>query len=334
MHDVAVLFLEGGHASTAVGPLEVFRSTGTLWNQITGKPEQPLLDVCAASIGGRAVAAEGPYRIQPDLALEDLVRPDLVFVPSFGLDLEGALQRNAPVIAFLREAHAAGTRVAGVCSGVALLAASGILDGRRATTHWGLLESYRERFPAVDWQPDAVVTEDGGVYCGGGVYAALDLALYLVEKHCGRQVALECARSLLIEMPRDCQAGFAVLPVGSRHEDEVILRAEEWIRQHCREDVHFEALASRLCMSPRNFIRRFKRATGLAPVDYVQRLRVHAARRMLEDGEASVQEVCDKVGYSDPAFFRSVFKRHTGLTPAAYRKRFGASRRAEPPLLA
>lgn len=329
MHDVAILFLEGGHASTAIGPLEVFRAAGTLWNEISGLPPQPAFRVRTASIGGRSVAGEGPYRLEPEEALEGLGVPDLVFVPSFGLDLDGALRRNAPVVAFLRDAHAGGARIAGVCSGVALLAAAGILDGRRATTHWGLLTTYRARFPSVDWQPDAIVSEDGGTYCGGGVYAALDLALYLVEKYRGRELALECARSLLIEMPRDCQAGFAVLPVGNRHEDDVVLRAEEWIRQHCREDIHFEALAGRLGMSPRNFIRRFKRATGLAPVDYVQRLRVHAARRMLEDGEATVQDVCGRVGYSDPAFFRSVFKRHTGLTPATYRKRFGAVRQAD-----
>jgi transcriptional regulator GlxA family with amidase domain len=213
-----------------------------------------------------------------------------------------------------------------VCSGVSLLAEAGLLDGRMATTHWGLVEAYRRRFPAVDWQPDDIVTEDGGVYCGGGVYSALDLALYLVEKHCSRQVALECARSLLIEMPRDCQAGFAVLPVGSRHADDAVRRAEAWIRQHCREEIRFEALAKQLGMSPRNFIRRFKNATGLAPVDYLQRLRVRAARRMLEDGDTNVQEVSVAVGYADPAFFRSIFKRHTGLAPVAYKKKFGEAR--------
>jgi len=323
LFDVTVLFLDGGHASTAVGPLEVFREAGRLWNQLTGAPEQPAFRARAASLGGRSVRANGPYRVAPDEALEDLGATDLVFVPSAGLGLDRVLAQNAPVVAFLRNVHARGTRVAGVCSGVSLLAAAGLLDGRRATTHWGLVAEYRERFPAVDWQPDALVTEDAGICCGGGVHAALDLALYLVEKHCSREVALECSRSLLIDMPRDCQAGFAVLPVGGDHTDAAVLRAEEWIRRHCREEIRFEALASELGMSPRNFIRRFKKATGLAPVDYVQRLRVHAARRMLEDRDTGVQEVCHAVGYGDPSFFRSVFKRHTGHSPAEYKRRFG-----------
>ena len=325
MIDVTVLFLEGSHASTSVGPLEVFRSAGVLWNLLTHEATRPAFRVRSASITGRLVHPEGPYAIQPDEALKDVKRTDLVFVPSAGLGVDEFLARNAAVVAFLRRAHARGTRIAGVCSGVALLAAAGILDGRIATTHWGLVDEYAARFPAVDWRRDAVVTESDGVYCGGGVHAALDLALYLVEKLCDRTTALRCAKALLVDMPRDCQAGFAVLPLGRTHADAAIRRAEEWIHAHCREAFRFEALARELGMSPRNFIRRFKTATGLAPVDYLQRLRVGAAKRLLEEQHVTVQEVGAWVGYEDAAFFRSLFKRHTGMAPAAYRRQFGAT---------
>jgi len=207
---------------------------------------------------------------------------------------------------------------------VALAGEAGLLDGRRATTHWAVAASYRERYPAALWQPEDLVTEDGGIYCGGGVYAALDLSLYLVEKLCDRTTAVQCAKSLVIDMPRDCQAGFAVLPMAARHTDEAVKRAETWIHQHCREDFRFEDLARELGLSPRHFIRRFKEATGLSPLDYLQRLRVGAARRLLEERQVGVQEVSSAVGYDDAAFFRDVFKRHTGLSPAAYRKRFSS----------
>jgi transcriptional regulator GlxA family with amidase domain len=324
--DITVLFLHRGHASTAVGPLEVFHDAGRLWNQIMGTPEEPAFRVRAASIGGRPIRADGPYWIQPDEALERVGATDLIFVPAAGLDLDAVLEANAPVLDFLETMRASGARIAGVCSGVALLAAAGVLDGHLATTHWAVVDEYRQRFPDVDWQPDHIVTEDDGIYCGGGVYAALDLALYLVEKYCDRNVALECARSLLIDMPRDCQTGFAVLPVGTNHHDEAIQRAEQWIREHCREEIRFESLASHLGMSPRNFIRRFKKATGLNPVEYVQQLRVRAARRLLENGNVCIQEVCSQVGYADAAFFRGIFKRHTGLSPTAYMKKFGEAR--------
>ncbi len=324
MLDVTVLFLDRGHASTAAGPLEVFRDAGVLWNVLRHESAEPRFRVRSASIGGLPVRPDAPYTIQPDLALDDVGATDLVFVPSAGLGLEELLARNAPVIEFLRGARAGGARIASVCSGVALAAAADVLDGRPATTHWGLVDAYRARFPRVDWRPEALVTESDGVYCGGGVHAALDLALYLVEKLCGRALAVQCAKSLLIDMPRACQTGFAVLPMGARHADAAIHRAEEWIHRHCREELRFAALARELGMSPRTFIRRFKAATGLAPIDYLQQLRVRAAQRLLEEDDATVQQVGRAVGYEDAAFFRGLFKRHTGLTPDGYRRRFAA----------
>jgi transcriptional regulator GlxA family with amidase domain len=328
MIDVTVLFLDRGHASTATGPLEVFRDAGVLWNVLRNEEAAPRFRVRSASIRGRAVRPDAPYVIRPDLALDDVERTDLVFVPSAGLGLDELLARNAPVVGFLRRMRAAGAQIAAVCSGVALPAAAGLLDGRRATTHWGLVEEYRERFPKADWRPGELITASDGVYCGAGVYAALDLALYLVERLCGRPLALEVSKSLLIDMPRASQTGFAVLPVGKPHADGAIQRAEEWIHRHCREEFRFEGLARELGMSPRNFIRRFKAATGLAPVDYLQRLRVRAAQRMLEERDAGVKEVGRAVGYEDAAFFRRLFERHTGLLPALYRAKFAA--RSEP----
>lgn len=325
MIEVAVLLLECGHLSTAIGPLEIFREAGVAWSELTGGAVKPRFRVRSASIDKRPVRGNAPYAVQPDEALAEIESTDLVFVPSGGTDLDASLERNRPVIDFLQRMRAGGARIAGVCSGVALLAASGMLDGKKATSHWGLLPLYRERFPDVDWQPEALVTESDGVYCGAGVYAALDLALYLVEKLGDRTTAVECAKALLINMPRTCQAGFAVLPLARRHADEPIRRAEEWIHRRYRDDFRFEALATELGMSPRNFIRRFKQATGLSPVDYLQQLRVQVAKRIIEEGWMNVQEVGCEVGYSDAAFFRDLFKRHTGLTPAAYRRQFGSS---------
>jgi transcriptional regulator GlxA family with amidase domain len=202
------------------------------------------------------------------------------------------------------------------------MAEAGILDGKRATTHWGVADILRERYPKVLWQPEEFVTEDGPTLCSGGVYASIDLSLCLVERFCGHEIALQCAKSLLVSMPRSRQSGYSVLPLSHPHSDDKIRQAEDYLQEHFGGAVTIEFLAERIGMGPRNFIRRFKAATGRLPGAYIQMLRVSAAKTLLEHGAASIQAVCTKIGYDDIAFFRNLFKRHTGLTPAEYRSRF------------
>jgi transcriptional regulator GlxA family with amidase domain len=202
------------------------------------------------------------------------------------------------------------------------LAECGLLDGRQATTHWAVAEELRRRYPKVLWRPEQFVTEDRHVFCSGGVYASIDLSLYLVEKFCGHEIALKCAKSLLVSMPRGRQSGYAVVPLSRPHSDDKIKEIEDYLREHFDRDVSINELANRVGMGPRNLLRRFKASTGRVPGAYVQMLRVSAAKELLEHGAASIQAVCSKTGYEDIAFFRSLFKRHTGMTPAEYRSRF------------
>ena len=199
---------------------------------------------------------------------------------------------------------------------------SGILDGHDATTHWGVAEIFRQRYPKVRWQTEQFVTEDGRLFCSGGVYASIDLSLYLVEKFCGHEIALKCAKSLLLSMPRGRQSGYSVVQLSRPHSDDKIRKTEEYLQQHFDSDISIDRLAERAGMGPRNFIRRFKAATGRVPGAYVQTLRVSAAKEMLENGASSIQAVSSKIGYDDIGFFRNLFKRHTGMTPGEYRERF------------
>jgi transcriptional regulator GlxA family with amidase domain len=183
-------------------------------------------------------------------------------------------------------------------------------------------DSFRERWPKVIWQTEQMVTEDGRLYCSGGVYASLDLSLYLVDRFCGREVALQCAHSMVLSMPRTSQGGYAVRPLSRPHADDRIRGVEDYLQRHFAEPVSIESLAQRIGMSPRNLARRFKAATGHVPGAYLQDLRVAAAKELLERGSHTVQTVSTRVGYDDVAFFRSLFKRRTGMTPAEYRSRF------------
>jgi transcriptional regulator GlxA family with amidase domain len=323
MTDVTVLFLDGTFSSTAIGPMEVFRHSGSLWNVLTGKRAAPGFRVTTASADGRAVHCDGEIRIQPSAALADVRKTDLIFIPSSGISLDDVVERNAAVVPWLRRWHKRGAAIASVCSGVGLVAATGLLDGKRATTHWGLAERFREKYPRVKWIPELMVTEDHGFYCGGGVNASLDLSLYLVERFCGHEVAMQSAKALLIETSRAWQAGFAIVPLKTDHSDDSISSAQEWLHQNFHQTFPLEAPARRVGMSLRNFVRRFKHATGDSPLIYLQKLRVAAAKRLLESDRRTMQEISDAVGYQDPAYFRSLFQRHTGVSPSAYRRRFG-----------
>ena len=229
-------------------------------------------------------------------------------------------EHDAPALA--EKWHKRGAYVAGICTSVAFLAESGLLDGRQATTHWGISQELQDRYPKVLWRPEQFITEDNRVLCSGGVYASIDLGLYLVERFCGHEVALQCAKSLLVSMPRARQSGYSVLPLSRPHSDSKIREAEEYFQRQYNRNVSIESIAERIGMSPRNFIRRFKTATGHLPGAYLQTLRMAAAKELLERSDLPVQHICSKIGYEDVAFFRSLFKRHTAMTPVEYRNRF------------
>jgi transcriptional regulator GlxA family with amidase domain len=320
--EVVVVLLGEGYASTAIGPVEVFHSAGVLWNWLHDEPQRPRFRVRTASVDGKSVASLCSVGLKPTCSIHEVKRADIIVLPASGKDLDAHVVQNTPLQRWLRRWHDKGAYVAGICTGVASVAAAGLLDGRRATTHWAVADLMRQRFPRVNWQPEQFVTEDDRVMCSGGVYSAIDLSLYLVEKFCGHEVALQTAKSLLVSMPRGRQSGYAVLPLSRPHDDDRIRGAEDWLRQNFESDVSIETLAGRVGMSTRNFIRRFKSATGRLPGAYVQMLRIAAARDLLERGAPSIQTVCSKVGYEDIAYFRGLFKRHTGMTPVEYRARF------------
>ncbi|MFI4924074.1 MAG: GlxA family transcriptional regulator [Vicinamibacteria bacterium] len=320
-YDVTVVLVDDGYASTAIAPIEVFFAAGRLWNLLHGEAQQPRFRVRTVSVDGKPVRGLVDFSITPGGGIGDVARTDIVVISASGWDIAERVAKSK-LMPWLRSMHARGAYVTGICSGVALVAESGLLDGRQATTHWAVAPILAQRYPKVRWRSDQFVTEDGHVLCSGGVYASIDVALYLVEKLCGHEIALRTAKSLLVGMPRSRQSGYAVLPLSRPHADERIRRAEEYMQKHYADGYAIEAIAERIGMSPRNFIRRFKAATGSLPGAYAQAVRIAAAKTMLEQGQLSIQAVCERTGYEDVAFFRALFKRHTGMTPHEYRDRF------------
>lgn len=323
MLDVTVVLLDDGPSSTAIVPIEIFHSAGALWNELHGRPTAPAFRVTTASLDGGAVRSPKGLAIQPETSIGAVKRTDIVIVPTSGLQLDAKLLENSALLPWLRQHYAAGAYLVGVCMGAAYLAEAGLLDGRMATTHWALGDDFARRYPQVNWRPDLFVTEDQRLLCSGGVYASVDVSLYLVEKLCGHEIAVQCAKSLLLPMPRMHQSGYAVLPLSPPHADDRIRAVEAYLQRNYRDPISTDALARQAGLGARTFLRHFKAATGRHPAAYLQAVRIQTAKAMLERDGAPIQSVSSAVGYDDVAFFRMLFKRSTGMTPAEYRAHFG-----------
>ncbi|MCO6413367.1 MAG: helix-turn-helix domain-containing protein [Thiogranum sp.] len=323
MH-VSILAFREGLSSTVIGPLEIFRNAGVVWNALLGQATQPVFDVSTVSRDGKPVRFDGGITIIPDKSVTQVRKTDLVIIPAVGLDTDRLLSENRHIIRWLQRQADKGTVIAGACSGVAFMAEAGLLEQREATTHWALAESFRERYPNVDWHPERFITESDNIFCGGGVYAALDLSLHLVERFAGYEVSRQCGRALLIDAPRVSQAGYGTTLVHRQHNDEKIQQAQDYMQDYYNAQFTMDELAQRMGMSTRNFLRRFKQATNDSPLTYLHKLRTSHAKRLLETDFKSVQEICFEVGYEDVPFFRRIFKRYAGVSPREYRQRFGA----------
>ncbi len=326
MLDVTIVMFDDGVSSAAVMPTEILFAAGRLWNLLHGTPEESGFRVRTVSIDGNAVRSPYGLILQPEAAISEVERTDVIIVPTSGLDLDHKLVENQALLPWLRRHHAAGAYIVGVCMGSAYLAAAGLLDGRMATTHWAMADDFAQRFPKVLWHPELFMTEDKRTLCSGGVGSSIDISLYLVEKFCGHEIALQTAKVLLLPMPRLHQSGYAVLPVSKAHDNARIRETEAFLQANFREDISTQALAARVNMTERTFARQFKVATGKLPAAYLQAVRIEAAKVMLENGGDPVQSIAGAVGYCDLAFFRALFKRATGMTPAQYRAAFAPIR--------
>lgn len=326
---VVVYTQNNAFASTIVGPLEVFAYTGGMWNFLMNSPLELQFRVTVASLDGNPVVTRTGLVIQVDQCIFDVGQADFVLITSCGEDIETSLKLSAPVIPWLRQQHAQGVLLGSVCSGLALLAATGLLDGKRATTHWGLLDRMRKKFPALQLQSDQLYVEEPGIVTAGGGYAGTDLALHMVEKWCGATMARQCANAMLLDVNRESQAVFAGIQHHRMHQDERVQQIQNWLDAHFHEEINLDSLAAGYNMSPRNFKRRFKQASGDTPLRYLQKLRIEAAKRILETSDTQVERVAELVGYKDDNYFRQLFNRYTSFTPMAYRNRYGMSKQIQ-----
>jgi transcriptional regulator GlxA family with amidase domain len=311
---VVILAFPGVQPLDVVGPAEVFSGAAILARgaytvEVVAGEREPL-------------RAPSGYGIVPAKTIAACRGPIDTLIVAGGFGVGEALE-DASLVGWVRAAARRSRRVTSVCSGALLLAAAGLLDGRRATTHWASCEELARRHPGVDVDPKPIFVRDGDVWTSAGVTAGIDLALALVEDDLGPEVPREVARWLVVFLQRPGgQAQFSSHLASAPAARAPLRELQAWMADNLDEDLRVEALADRAAMSPRNFARAFRRETGLTPAAYVEALRVEAARQRLERGSEPVDLVAARAGFGTPETMRRAFARRVGVAPAEYRARF------------
>lgn len=322
MQRVVVLGFDGALASAITGVVDLFAMAGVSWNRIQQQDVQRLFKVSIASPDGQPIRCINGLELQAHRSYQEIQTADIVVVPTIAAPIQDVLQQNPELIRFLKSAHADSTLIAGNCTGNFFLAEAGILDNRVATTHWGFQDIFRKHYPQVKLNADLMISRDQNIYCAGGGLAWFDLGLHLIERFYGFEVAMQSAKSFVIDYRRDSQLSYSLLKIGQPHHDELVQNVQNWLEQHFHESFSLDDIATRFNVTTRTLIRHFKQALDLPPNQYLQAIRIEAARKRLEETDQAVDVIMQNIGYQDPSSFRRLFHRKTGLTPLEYRRRF------------
>ncbi|GAB5382559.1 MAG: GlxA family transcriptional regulator [Aliiglaciecola sp.] len=322
MHTVTILGYEQAYASAITGALDLFALAGVTWQRMQGHTPKQRFSVQLASKGKRDIECINQLCLKSQVAIEDVSHTDILIIPTIGGKLEEVLDSNRHLLPFIKYFHQNNADIASNCSGAFFLAEAGILDGRRATTHWGYADTFKNRYPNIKLQPQKLITQDDNIYCSGGGMAWFDLALLLIERYCGHDVATNTAKAHVLDLSRGNQAAYAQIRSKKYHQDVDVLKAQEWLENHFSEPVTLDALAGHVSLSTRTLLRRFKASTQQTPIAYLQSVRVEAAKKLLETESHSLEHITALVGYEDISSFTRLFKSITGLSPSQYRKKF------------
>jgi len=317
MKHVSIIVPQGDSIlSSIIGPFKAL-NTANDYLQKCGQPK--MFDIHLVGLKNETILYDGLFSVHPDVMMKDVKKTDLIIIPAMQPQ---SLPLNLEFIPWITEQYKRGAEVASLCVGAFLLASTGLLKGKKCTTHWMAADAFREMFPDVKLVPEKIITEDNGIYTSGGAYSFVNLVLHLVEKYCGRNAAVYLSKVLEIEIERKSQSPFTVFIGQKGHEDEPIKKAQEYIESNVSQKISVDHLAGIFLISKRNFERRFKKATANTPVEYLQRVKIEAAKKSLESGRENINEVMYAVGYSDSKAFRTTFKKITGLSPLEYRKKY------------
>lgn len=320
MKHITILVPNGeNNLSSIVGAYKILSRANRYWME---KGNTHGFKIELAGSAKKIAFHEGLFSVQPHTDIGSIKKTNLVIIPSLNHNYETALNGNEKMIRWIADQYETGAEIASICTGAFLLAATGLLNNRSCSTHWSFARTLQNLYPEIRVKPDLLITDENGLYTNGGAYSFLNLLLYLVEKYFDRSTAIFCSKVFQIEMDRQRQSEFILFKGLKSHLDETIKEAQLYMEKHLSSMTSIDQLAANFSTGRRNFDRRFIKATGHTPLDYLQRLKIEAAKKAFETSAQNISEVMYEVGYTDIKSFRELFKKITGLSPLEYRKKY------------
>ncbi|MFV8347895.1 GlxA family transcriptional regulator, partial [Flavobacterium sp. ZB4P13] len=284
--------------------------------------KKPLFDVQLVGLKKEVKLNDGLYSVNTSQLLKDITTTDLIVIPALFGDMKSAIAQNQKFLPWINEQYNKGAEVASLCVGAFLLASTGLLNGKKCSTHWGFQNEFREMFPEVEVIDGSIITEELRIYSSGGANSYWNLLLHLVEKYTDRQTAILASKYFAIDIDRDSQATFAMFQGQKNHNDAAVKQAQEFIEDNIQEKITIDELADLVLLGRRSFERRFKISTNNSVLEYINRVKIEFAKKSFETSRKNINEVMYDVGYTDTKAFRTIFKKITGLNPIEYRNKY------------
>ncbi len=319
MRNISILVPESALLAAVDDPRHIFSQVNDFYRQA----EKPaVFDINLVGLKKEVQVHNNLFTIHADALVNDVEKTDLIFIPAFTGGAGDFLEKNKALIPWLIERHNDGAEIVSLCVGAFLLAATGLIDGKKCSTHWNAANEFRRMFPKINLVTDQIITEEDGIYTSGGATLYWNLLLYLVEKYTNRETAILTAKIFAIDIERHSQSPFIIFKGQKKHRDEEISRAQKYIETNFQNKISIEELSDKFAISRRSLERRFKKATNNTVAEYIQRVKIEAAKKSFETSRKNIGEVMFDVGYSDTKAFRGIFKKITGMTPFDYRNKY------------
>lgn len=324
MKEVMIIVSEQTDAVSLTGTRMILKVVNQFYEEET---HSPFFNVKLVGLSKDVKIKSESMVFNTDILLKDAGLTNLIIIPAIDShavngNMREGIEAQKDFIPWIIEQYKNGAEVASLCTGSFLLAATGLMKGKICSTHWGFANSFREMFPDVILADDKVIADQNGLYSSGGSNTFWNLLLYLVEKYTSREMAIKIAKYFLLDIEKRSQLPFIIFMGQREHDDKVVLAAQEYIEEHAHDKLSIEDVAKKFNMERRTFERRFKKATSNTATEYAQRVKVEGAKKHLEGGRKTINEVMYDVGYTDTKAFRDVFKRYVGMSPVDYREKY------------